>query len=230
MAVARVHVRSWQAAYRNILPDNYLDQLRPQDRASKYDFATRDPLKPQTILAVDEGIESAIHGFATTMPVTDSDMPGCGELCALYVDPQHWGAGAGRALLAAARAHMFQQGFQRAILWVLTGNMRAERFYQRDGWAADGVRRKATVWDIEVDEIRYTRPLEPLSIAAQIANNPVDQPMDRLQTCLGFRAGLPDRASTRNTADLCQALAPTKINEILPAAGNEKVRVLHLIR
>jgi GNAT superfamily N-acetyltransferase len=161
MAVARVHVRSWQAAYRNILPDDYLDQLRPEDRASKYDFSTRDLLQPQTIVAVEQGRSSAIHGFATTMPVTDSNMPGYGELCALYVDPQHWGQGAGRALLSAARTQMFEQGFGKTILWVLTGNVRAERFYQRDGWAADGIRRKALVWDIEVDEIRYTRPLDP---------------------------------------------------------------------
>jgi GNAT superfamily N-acetyltransferase len=159
MAVAGVHVRSWQAAYRKILPDAYLDQLRPEDRAAKYDFATGDPLKPRTLVAVEDGMSHAILGFATTLPVTDSDTPGYGELCALYVDPPHWGQGLGVALVAAARAQMFDQGFRKAILWVLTGNVCAERFYQEDGWSPDGVRRKATVWDIEVDEIRYARNL-----------------------------------------------------------------------
>ena len=167
MAVARVHVRSWQAAYRNILPDDYLNQLRPEDRAAKYDFASRDALKPHTIVAVEVGMSPAIHGFATTMPVTDSDMPGHGELCALYVDPQHWGHGLGVALVSAARAQMWEQGFRMAILWVLTGNVRAERFYQKDGWAVDGIRRKATVWGIEVDEIRYARDLESSSSISQ---------------------------------------------------------------
>ncbi|HET9101365.1 MAG TPA: GNAT family N-acetyltransferase [Acidobacteriaceae bacterium] len=163
MAVAGVHIRSWRAAYRNILPDDYLNQLCPEDRAAKYDFATRDPFKPRTTVAVEEGVDAAIHGFATTMPVTDSDMPGYGELCALYVDPQHWGQGLGVALVSAARAQMLESGFRHAILWVLTGNVRAEHFYQNDGWAADGVSRKATVWDIEVDEIRYRRDLESSS-------------------------------------------------------------------
>ena len=95
------------------------------------------------------------------MPVTDSEMPGYGELCALYVDPQHWGQGIGVALVSAARAQMLEHGFLHAILWVLTGNVRAERFYQNDGWAADGISRKAMVWDIEVDEIRYVRELQP---------------------------------------------------------------------
>ena len=102
------------------------------------------------------------------MPVTDSEMPGYGELCALYVDPPQWGKGIGVALLSAARAQMHEQGFRHAILWVLTGNVRAERFYQNDGWAADGIRRKATVWDIEVDEIRYARQLEAPSSSRKL--------------------------------------------------------------
>jgi hypothetical protein len=44
IAVARVHVRSWQAAYRKLMPDDYLDQLRPEDRAKKYDFGNLDPM------------------------------------------------------------------------------------------------------------------------------------------------------------------------------------------
>jgi hypothetical protein len=61
MAVACVHVRSWQAAYRTLLPDDYLDQLRPEDRAQKYDFADLDPLKPQTIVYVRYADDSNIH-------------------------------------------------------------------------------------------------------------------------------------------------------------------------
>ena len=84
MAVAQVHVRSWQAAYRTLLPDDYLDQLRPEDRAQTYDFASLDPLKPWTIVAVEDGL---IHGFATTAPSREPDLGDHGELWALYVDP-----------------------------------------------------------------------------------------------------------------------------------------------
>ena len=34
-AVARVHVQTWQVAYRGLLPDAYLDALRPEDRARR---------------------------------------------------------------------------------------------------------------------------------------------------------------------------------------------------
>ncbi|HUZ94049.1 MAG TPA: GNAT family N-acetyltransferase [Edaphobacter sp.] len=156
IAVARVHVRSWQSAYRALLPDDYLDQLRPEDRAAQYDFATLDPRKPRTIVAEEDG---HIHGFATTSPSRDTDAADHGELCALYVDPTQWGRGIGVALVTAARTHLAHAGFRDAVLWVLDGNLRAERFYQRDGWASDGVHRTDTVWGVTVGEVRYLRPL-----------------------------------------------------------------------
>ena len=34
-AVAEVHVRAWQAAYRGLMADEFLDSLRPEDRAAR---------------------------------------------------------------------------------------------------------------------------------------------------------------------------------------------------
>jgi GNAT superfamily N-acetyltransferase len=157
IAVARVHVRSWQVAYRTLLPEDFLDQLRPEDRARRYDFATRDPQRPRTILAVEEG---AILGLATTSPSREADLPEHGELCALYVDPPHWGRGIGAALISAARARLLECGFRNAVLWVLAGNDRAERFHRADQWAPDGLRRTDSSRGVTLDEVRYQRALD----------------------------------------------------------------------
>jgi GNAT superfamily N-acetyltransferase len=157
MGVARVHVRSWQVGYRNLLPDDYLERLRPEERAQRYNFANADPRQPKTIVAAEAGV---IHGFATTAPARDSDAPDLGELCALYVDPERWQHGIGALLVSAARDHLLDQGFRNAILWVLAGNARAERFYRIDQWVPDGLRRTASVWGVALDEIRYRRALE----------------------------------------------------------------------
>lgn len=154
-AVARVHVRSWQAAYRNLLPGDYLDQLRPEDRARHYDFAATDIQKPYTILAA-EG--DSICGFATTCPARDPAK--YGELCALYVDPAYWSRGIGVALVSAARDRLFELGFRNALLWILAGNARADRFYRADRWMPDGMRRTDTLWGITVEELRYIRSLD----------------------------------------------------------------------
>lgn len=157
LAVAHVHVRAWQAGYRGLLPAAYLDALRAEDRAPRYDFATQDIRKPATIVAVEQG---AVRGFATTSPARDSSTPEVGELCALYVDPDCWGQNIGAALIAAARTRLFEHGFTHAILWLLAGNQRAERFYRKDGWRPDGSQRTEQIWGIAVDEIRYRRRLE----------------------------------------------------------------------
>jgi GNAT superfamily N-acetyltransferase len=156
MSVARVHVRSWQVGYRNLLPDDYLDGLQPEERAQRYNFTSLDPCQPRTVVAVEAGV---IRGFATSAPARELATPHHGELCALYVDPDWWGRGVGMALMSAARAHLLDLGFRHALLWVLAGNTRAEHFYQTDQWQFDGVRRTASVWGVTIDEVRYQRVL-----------------------------------------------------------------------
>jgi len=154
LAVAGVHVRAWQTAYRGLLPDAYLDGLRADDRARRYTFALTDPAHPQTIVAE---VGDAILGFATTAP--SQDVPDAGELAALHVDPAAWRRGIGTALIAAARARLVEHGFAAAVLWLLLGNERAARFYETDGWLVEPARRTAEVWGVRVDEVLYRRAL-----------------------------------------------------------------------
>jgi len=145
LAVARVHVRAWQAGYQGLLPAAYLEALRAEDRAARYTFGAASG--PATSVA-DEG--DAILGFAT---IKDD------ELSALHVDPDAWSRGVGRALIAHARAELVARGVRRAWLWLLAGNTRAQRFYERDGWIASGETRSDVVWGAPVDEVRYVREL-----------------------------------------------------------------------
>lgn len=157
MAVARVHVRAWQVAYRGVMPDDHLRALRPEDRAQRYDFASLDPARPRTFVAIEA---DTVLGFATVSPARDGDVAGHGELCALYVEPDCWGRGLGRALASAARDELYRLGFRQAILWVVAGNARAEQFYRADGWTCDGLHRPRQVWsDVTVDTVRYGRAL-----------------------------------------------------------------------
>ena len=82
-----------------------------------------------------------------------------GELFALYVDPDFWGRGVGRALIAAARARLVAEGYRWAVLWVLEGNARADRFYRADGWAPDGARRTETIGGLAATDLRCRRSL-----------------------------------------------------------------------
>ena len=158
MAVARVHVRSWQVAYRDLMPGEYLAGLRPEDRARQYDFTSPDPARPRTLVATEA---DTVLGFATISAARDESLAGQGELCALYVEPDCWGRGIGGALASAARGELCRLGFMRAVLWVVAGNARAKEFYRADGWTLDALHRTRQVWNVAVDTVRFSRALEP---------------------------------------------------------------------
>jgi GNAT superfamily N-acetyltransferase len=151
-AVARVHVRSWQSAYRGLIAQEYLDSLDPEAWAARYPFGRVGILIPFTVVAVDG---STIRGLAATALCRDDDLPGFGELMAIYVDPEHMHTGVGRLLIGAARERLRALGVDAAALWVLDGNARARRFYERDGWRFDGTRRTRTYGGAPAHEVRY---------------------------------------------------------------------------
>jgi GNAT superfamily N-acetyltransferase len=155
LAVAQVHVRAWQIAYRGIIAQDYLDALRPEDRASRYTFGSADPAHPTTIVASESGI---IRGFATVGPPRDARDARTGELLALYVDPDAWGRGIGRMLEHDARARLASLGFTSAVLWMLEGNARAERFYVANGWVPDGAG-SVEMWGVTTKDVRFRRVL-----------------------------------------------------------------------
>lgn len=153
-AIASLHVRSWQAAYRGLMPDQYLDGLRAEDRVGRYNFSPQEGPCPRCVVAEEDG---AIIGFAMRGPSRDGEA--VGELYAIYVDPEHWGQGTGALLMGDSRRSLHAQGYGEAVLWVLDGNERAQRFYRADGWWPDGARKLEQVWGLHVAEVRFRRAL-----------------------------------------------------------------------
>jgi GNAT superfamily N-acetyltransferase len=101
-------------------------------------------------------VEDEVVGFATVGASTSEE--GVGELYAIYVDPLRWGLGAGRALIERAEASLRGSGFPTALLWVLRGNERAERFYRAAGWEQDG-EKEDVFQGATVTELRYRKRL-----------------------------------------------------------------------
>jgi ribosomal protein S18 acetylase RimI-like enzyme len=156
LAAARVHIRSWQAAYRGLIAQDYLDSLEPQKWSTRYSFGRVGIRVPFTMLAVDG---PAILGLVTTGLCRDDDLPDFGEVLAIYVDPDCARTGIGSLLIAEGRKRLSGLGVTRASLWVLDGNVAARRFYERDGWAFDGSHRVREHGGVPADEVRYRRTL-----------------------------------------------------------------------
>ena len=148
-AIARVHVRAWQVAYADVFPPDRLAELDVAARARQW----REGLEAEwTALVTEDGL-----GFASVG--ASRDVEGEGELYAIYVDPDSWGAGHGRALMEAALASLRDDGFEQATLWVLEDNPRARRFYERAGWRLDGAAKEDEFLGTTVREVRYRTSL-----------------------------------------------------------------------
>lgn len=156
--IGLVHVRSWQATYRGYFPQEFLDGLDPKQRAAKWRRYLRENDDERARLLV---IEQAgeIVGFANVGPCRDEGMDTAGEVRAIYLLPQHWDRGLGRALMTAGLDALTSAGFSEAILWVLAENDRARRFYEAGGWVTDGAVKEDDGFGFLIREVRYRRAL-----------------------------------------------------------------------
>jgi ribosomal protein S18 acetylase RimI-like enzyme len=156
-ALARVHVASWQAAYRGIMPDAFLDALSVVGFQSRWE----ELFQGGTQVTLVSEIDNRIRGFAGFGPSRDADTDsGTAELCGLYVHPENWGCGLGKALCRAALSDLGEQGYRDVILWVLAVNQRARGFYQRLGFRPQpGGGRIYQGFGLALPEVRYAYSL-----------------------------------------------------------------------
>lgn len=157
--IAEVHVSSWRVAYAGLLPDEALTALEVDDFHEWRQRALSDSRLPGSATLVIEE-DGALRGFADIGPARElPDSDPRGEVYAIYLAPDAWGRGLGRALLEAAERRLATGGFDEAVLWVLESNQPTRRFYEACGWNSDGERKFAEVHGIQVMETRYSRTL-----------------------------------------------------------------------
>ena len=92
-----------------------------------------DDREARCVMALDEGGE--VVGMASAGITRDVDGPTPWELYSINTVPAIHGGGVADDLLRAVL------GPRAASLWVLTSNSRAQGFYRRHGFAADGAAR-----------------------------------------------------------------------------------------
>jgi ribosomal protein S18 acetylase RimI-like enzyme len=156
-AIARMQVRSWQAAYEGILPADYLATLTVEKREVMWrEFISRG--SPELLVTKDE---ESIVGFVAFGPCRDENAAADrAEIWAIYVAPSHWSQGVGSQLCHRTRERLGEQGYCSVSLWVLTDNTRAIQFYTRVGFVADEESTKEViVGGKALKEIRYVAEL-----------------------------------------------------------------------
>ena len=138
-ALAVVHGRTWQMAYREEVPQEYFDRLDLAQRREGWLQRLQSEQPPAGTLVLEHQVDGVI-GFINVAPSRDVDTdPGSvGEVKAVYVLPEYWGNGAGQILMEAGLRRLQEAGYSDVVLWVLESNRRARRFYEAGGWRNDG--------------------------------------------------------------------------------------------
>jgi L-amino acid N-acyltransferase YncA len=154
LPIARVFVRSWQAAYRGHMPDSFVNGPTVEGTAKRWRRRLSGKHQDKETWVV-EG-DGAVVGFARTGPCRDADAgPAWGEVYTIYLSPEWWGRGAGRTLFAHAVESLSARDFRPLVVWVVESNRRARRFYEQAGCRLDGVTKAGTQHGAENRRVRY---------------------------------------------------------------------------
>ncbi len=130
--IARLHARSWQTAYKNVLSEDFLENEVERERLQywkkKFDPAQR--ADNQWVLLAEK--DGELLGFICVIGNENKDY---GSLIDnLHVRPDTKGQGIGRQLLEKGLTHI-RENFpdKGAYLWVFKNNQPAVNFYERAG-------------------------------------------------------------------------------------------------
>jgi len=149
--VGRIHVESWNVAYRGIMPDDVIARTDLAYRTAFWAERIADPEWP--VFLIEE--HGAAVAFCQMIPTKDpdDDPARVGHIPSLHVLPQLRGRGCGRMLMDHVLEEFVHRGFAEVTLWVLRDNTNARTFYETYGFRQDGGTRVYP--RTNVPEVRY---------------------------------------------------------------------------
>ena len=132
--MAEIHMRSWEVAYKDIVPAEYIREKN----------ATR-PAMWQKILAEGKYPHRVIQKNGKTVgnmcvaPPQDDDLDEAYyELHGIYLHPDYFRQGIGTQAVAYAFDMARNLGKKHMTVWVFAENINSIKFYEKCGFAADG--------------------------------------------------------------------------------------------
>ncbi|MFF8641189.1 GNAT family N-acetyltransferase [Streptomyces sp. NPDC015345] len=157
-SVAEIRVLGWRNAYAGLMPQAFLDGLDVAENEQELRERLAEGRAGTVDLIAERGGRTV--GWACFGPARDNDVPPDeAELYALYAHPEHYSTGIGRALLLECMVRCKTAGHPRLRLWVVEGNTRARRFYERFNFTPDGAITPQPPEDTPTPELRYTHAL-----------------------------------------------------------------------
>lgn len=147
LEISKILECSWKYAYKNIIPQSYLNSIP----AGQWANSIHKPGMHSLVL-IESGRMIGAASFCKSRREKYSDY---GEIVSIYFLPDFIGKGYGRLLLNKCIEELKKCGFGKILLWVLEDNHRARKFYEKNGFLCSGVSLEDTIGGKHVREILY---------------------------------------------------------------------------
>lgn len=164
-AGSAIIARGWRAAYPGFVPDDYLRDVCTDDHWIEFLRACQTAERSHTLLAFEGDSPVAVcafgpGGIGLPHAAGAADCAGMAELYTFYADTARLGAGYGSALMAAALAQLRADGWAAVFVMAMREASGARRFYERHGFAWDGVTKAIPFpHGMVCTDLRYVRAL-----------------------------------------------------------------------
>jgi RimJ/RimL family protein N-acetyltransferase len=156
--IADVHVRSWQAAYRGLIPDEELANLSVDEREHFWSQILSRGQRSNLVL-LDQDVVVGWTAFGAARD-PDCDSTQVYELYGIYLLSNYWDTGCGRQLYQATEQRISSLAALEIVLWVFEKNIRARRFYEAAGFRIEAEKQKhISIRGATLAEVRYRKKL-----------------------------------------------------------------------
>lgn len=151
-AISHIYEESWKFAYKNIIPQSYLESISAGLWAPNLDKEGMN-----TVVLIEDGMFIGTSSYCTSR---FSEFSNFGEIVSIYLLPQYIGKGYGKLLFDAVVRELEQLGFDEIFLWVLEDNLRARKFYEKEGFTFSGNYLEDHIGEKELREMQYCCSVE----------------------------------------------------------------------
>lgn len=153
--LGQIHSQSWKAAYKNIIPDEILNNITAEKRAKFFEKAIADGLEEDAIIYQDDTALGLICiGKCRDLNLDNS----FGEIWGIYLLPEYWNLGIGSRLMNWGINELRNKGYSKIALWVLEDNLNAIKFYEKHGFKFDGTIKEIFIGK-NLNECRYIKTI-----------------------------------------------------------------------
>lgn len=122
---------SWNEAYKGIVPNEFLEELKSNEKErTEKGLSIFDEKDVNTFILE---IDGEVVGFSHYAAANQDKFPGCGEIRALYIINKYHKNGFGRKLVDESKKELKKLGFDKMIICCLKDNLPSNEFYKHIG-------------------------------------------------------------------------------------------------